>query len=201
MPQPIERHKTFTFGLISLGSNVSTQGYKPLDRLKSALSDLQDSGFTIRATSKYYHAPFFPPNQGADFVNAVAEVAADIPAEEAMRRFHEVENNHNRERPYRWSDRTLDIDLLTWTHEGEDLVRPDPQIQAEWRNLPLEEQKKRAPKELILPHPRLQDRAFVLIPLSDIAPEFRHPVTGETLRQMLDVLPESDKSAIFPLKT
>ncbi len=56
-----------------------------------------------------------------------------------------------------------------------------------------------APERLILPHPRLQDRAFVLIPLNDVAPDWVHPVTGQTVRQMLDALPGVDKMAVTPL--
>ncbi|MCA3440866.1 MAG: 2-amino-4-hydroxy-6-hydroxymethyldihydropteridine diphosphokinase, partial [Rhodobacter sp.] len=56
-----------------------------------------------------------------------------------------------------------------------------------------------APDRLVLPHPRLQDRAFVLVPLADIAPRWRHPVLGLTVSQMLKALPEADRRAVVPL--
>jgi 2-amino-4-hydroxy-6-hydroxymethyldihydropteridine diphosphokinase len=55
------------------------------------------------------------------------------------------------------------------------------------------------PQELILPHPRMQDRAFVLGPLMDVAPEWRHPVSGHTVRQMYNRLPAEDRAALKPL--
>ena len=60
-------------------------------------------------------------------------------------------------------------------------------------------QRVEAPDRLILPHPRLQDRAFVLIPLADICPGWRHPVTGASVSDMIAALPEADKEAIWPL--
>lgn len=89
-----------------------------------------------------------------------------------------------RERGTRWGQRTLDLDLLAMG----DLVLPDAQVYAHWRDLPLEDQARRAPEQLILPHPRLQDRAFVLVPLSDVAPDWRHPVLGRTVLEMRDAL-------------
>ena len=56
-----------------------------------------------------------------------------------------------------------------------------------------------APDRLILPHPRMQDRAFVLVPLCDIAPDWRHPVLGKTAVQMAAELPLADRAAVVPL--
>lgn len=196
MSQPTGCHKAETYGLISLGSNVLTQRYQPLDRLRKALSDLDDAGLVIRTTSQMYHTPFFPPNQGADFVNAVAIVSGPFCAHEVLERLHQVENDHNRVRERRWADRTLDLDLIFWGEE----VLPNETTYQRWRDLPLEKQMAETPQELILPHPRVQDRAFVLVPMTDVLPSWIHPVSGESVDEMLAALPESDKSAIKPLK-
>ncbi len=91
--------------------------------------------------------------------------------------------------------RTLDLDMVCCG----DQVSPSLKEYNHWRLLPSTEQMKSAPEQLILPHPRLQDRAFVLVPMADILPDWTHPVLGQTVRQMLDNLPDEDISAIQPL--
>jgi 2-amino-4-hydroxy-6-hydroxymethyldihydropteridine diphosphokinase len=91
--------------------------------------------------------------------------------------------------------RTLDLDLLALG----DSVLPDAATQEHWRNLPLADQKRLAPDGLILPHPRLQDRAFVLVPLADVAPDWRHPLTGQTVAAMTASLPAAERAAMRPM--
>jgi len=109
--------------------------------------------------------------------------------------FEAIEAEMGRERGERWSARTLDLDLLF----AGDAVLPDPGTQDAWRALPPEEQARQAPGRLILPHPRLQDRGFVLVPLAEICPGWTHPRTGQTVRQMLEALPDPEREAIHAL--
>ncbi len=67
------------------------------------------------------------------------------------------------------------------------------------RALPPDLQRMRAPDDLILPHPRLQDRAFVLVPLADVAPEWVHPLTGLSVTAMRDRLPTADLADVVPI--
>lgn len=197
MLQPSECHISDTIGVISLGSNVITPQFQPLERLRHVLVDLGDVGLTLKNASQFFHTPFFPANQGADFVNAVVVVRANLDAPEVLKRLHAIEAAHDRVRERRWADRTLDIDLLSWG----DAILPNVETYSAWRELPLERQKTDTPEQLILPHPRLQDRAFVLVPLNEVLPTWIHPVTGESVADMLDALPESEKSAVLPLGT
>lgn len=134
--------------------------------------------------SRFFRTPCFPAGAGPDYVNAAATFTFDGSAETLLRKLHAVEADFGRERQERWGQRSLDLDLIDFGSE----VHPDASTYAEWRDLEPEAQKIRAPSELILPHPRIQDRAFVLVPLLDLAPDWVHPVLGFSVRQMTDRL-------------
>ena len=76
---------------------------------------------------------------------------------------------------------------------------PDLKTYEYWRDLPLEVQKTAVPPELVLPHPRLKERAFVLVPLLDVAPDWCHPVSGESVREMHDALSEAARAEVVAL--
>ena len=91
--------------------------------------------------------------------------------EAVLARLHATEDAFARRRRARWGPRTLDLDLIAMG----DTVLPDAATQARWRALDAAAQRSLAPDRLILPHPRMQERAFVLVPLADVAPGWRHP--------------------------
>lgn len=105
---------------------------------------------------------------------------------------HRVEAEAGRERRTRWGPRSLDLDLL----DMDGLVLPDAATYGHWRDLPFERQQVEAPDRLILPHPRLQDRGFVLIPWAEIAPDWRHPVSGASVAEMCAALPPLARSGV-----
>jgi 2-amino-4-hydroxy-6-hydroxymethyldihydropteridine diphosphokinase len=78
-------------------------------------------------------------------------------------------------------------------------IVPNPETYKKWQLLPIAQQTEIAPDRLILPHPRMQDRAFVLGPLMDIWPDWFHPVIQRSARQMFANLDVSDQSALSPL--
>ncbi len=178
--------------LVALGSNQASTFGGPAEMLGRAVAELDGGGLELVATSRFFETPCFPPGSGPDFVNAAVRLETRLPPKDVLSRLHEIERAHGRERAQRWAQRTLDLDLIAYG----DSVLPDRATVQRWIDLPLAEQKSRAPDTLILPHPRLQDRAFVLIPLADVAPDWRHPVLGKTIREMADALPESDKKDI-----
>jgi 2-amino-4-hydroxy-6-hydroxymethyldihydropteridine diphosphokinase len=153
-------------------------------------------GLRPLAVSRFFRTPCFPAGAGPDYVNAAAVVDCGALAPEAvLAALHRIEALHGRERLARWSGRTLDLDLLAMGGQ----VRPDAATQAAWRDLAVREQALRAPDRLILPHPRMQDRAFVLVPLCDVAPDWRHPLVGLSVAEMAARLPPADRAGVTPI--
>ena len=181
--------------LFALGGNQPSQAGPPEATLAAALQSIA-SVATVRAVSKFYRTPCFPAGAGPDFVTACAVLDHDGPPVALLDVLHAIEANFGRERRARWSERTLDLDLLAVGNR----VLPDVAGQDHWRNLPPEDQARLAPDRLILPHPRMQDRAFVLVPLCDVAPDWRHPRLGLTVRQMRDRLPQTERAAVVPMQ-
>ncbi len=145
--------------------------------------------------SRLFATPCFPPGTGPDYVNAAAVIATSLDPPTLLGHLNAIEDRFGRQRVQRWGQRTLDLDLLAY----EDLVLPDAATHDHWRNLPPDAQVRQAPDTLILPHPRLQDRAFVLVPLAEIAPDWRHPRLMITVLEMLNRLEMAEIAAVTPL--
>lgn len=202
MPQDAECHRrrviasrTYPKVIVALGGNVASRVGVPQLTMMAALSRLGDSPLRLEEVSKFYATPCFPAGSGPDYVNAAAVLSGMDDPHEILNILHRIEAEFGRERDRRWGRRTLDLDLIAL----DGMILPDQDTYAAWRDLPLDRQMAEAPDRLILPHPRLQDRAFVLIPLAEIAPDWRHPVSGKTIAQMADALPEDEKLMVRPL--
>ena len=170
--------------LIALGANLPIGERSPTDTLQSALTALSARNVLVDRVSRFYRTPCFPPGAGPDYVNAAARVRADITPEEMLKILHGVEADFGRERVVRWGTRTLDLDLIA----AENTVRPDLQTFTRWHDLSPQDQQTKTPDTLIVPHPRLQDRAFVLVPMRDIAADWVHPVLNRSVAEMCDAL-------------
>jgi 2-amino-4-hydroxy-6-hydroxymethyldihydropteridine diphosphokinase len=183
--------------LIALGANLPFEGATPDETLRKAALALAEEGLTVHAFSRLFATPCFPVGAGPDYVNAAAviDLGQTIDLASVLARLHAVEARFGRQRAQRWGMRTLDIDLLAMG----DSVLPDVATQDRWRDLPASAQIGTTPDQLILPHPRLQDRAFVLVPLAEVAPHWVHPRLGLSVRQMLAALPAEDRDAVKPL--
>ncbi|MBZ6379805.1 MULTISPECIES: 2-amino-4-hydroxy-6-hydroxymethyldihydropteridine diphosphokinase [Pacificimonas] len=164
--------------LIALGSNRRHGRHGTPGRvLRAALAALQQSGghdIGVTAASSVWITPALGPG-GRTYANMAAALETALPPEELLARLHEVEAAFGRRRYRRWGARVLDLDLLAY---GE-AVRPS---RHRWPG--TRTRVRAASRALVLPHPEMHRRAFVLGPLLGIAPDWRHPVLGLTVRQM-----------------
>ena len=160
--------------LIALGSNQSGPWGTPGETVRKAFDRLNGGGLRLRRASRpVFSAPFGVTGQPA-FVNAVAEVETALAPEALLERLHLIERMAGRRRTLRWGPRTLDLDLLDY----HGLVR-------------------RPPARPVLPHPGIAERIFVLAPLAEIAPRWRHPLTSLTAAGMLRRLDPSGQGGLL----
>ena len=184
--------------LIAFGANLSWGRSAPEQTILAAAKSLTRDGWAEVRLSPLYRTPCYPPGTGPDYVNACASLILRHPAtpQDVLAVLHEVEAGFGRERNRRWGMRTLDVDLLAMGN----LVLPDVAGHDRWRNLPAAQQATATPDQLILPHPRMQDRAFVLVPLTEVAPDWQHPRLGVTVAALLARLPVADITAVTLLE-
>ncbi len=138
-----------------------------------------------------------PAGSGPEFANAVALIATSLGASQVLEALHEIEARHGRDRSTgRWSARVLDLDLIAMDNQ----IVPDAAHLRTWMELSPERQRIQTPDRLILPHPRMQDRPFVLAPLAEIAPDWHHPLTGATVATMLAALGPAALEGLTPVE-
>ena len=191
-------HETVTRGStvhVALGANLASAAGGPAATLRAALAALSLSFPGPLRASRLYRTPAHPPGAGPDFANAVVRLQSDLAPAAILTRLHAIERDFARIRTRRWAPRTLDLDLL----DVGSRILPDAATERAWRNGAEARGGRLAPESLILPHPRLGERGFVLIPLADIAPDWVHPGLGTGVRAMISALAEADRTAPQPL--
>ena len=152
---------------IGLGSNIGDRA----GNIEHAIELLTaDGAVSVAARSAFYRtAPWGVTDQDW-FVNACLAVKTDVSPRELLRRCQAVENDMKRVRIQRWGPRIIDVDVLTF------------------RDLKIDE------RDFVVPHPRIAERAFVLIPLKDVAPDLQ--IDGASIDEMLSKLDASDVQPI-----
>jgi len=151
--------------LIGIGSNLSGPWGPPSATVERAFAALDEAPLRLLGASRaIVTAPFGRTDQ-PDFVNAVAEIETSLEPPALLAHLHAIERRAGRRRTLRWGPRTLDLDLLDYHGlvVPEEPGRDDP----------------------VLPHPGIPERSFVLAPIAEIAPHWRHPVLDETAATLL----------------
>jgi 2-amino-4-hydroxy-6-hydroxymethyldihydropteridine diphosphokinase len=147
--------------LIALGSNISGPWGSPEQSVQHAMQALNRDGLKLLGASRLLlTAPFGRPNQ-PPFVNAVARIETHLPPIALLQRLQAIERMAGRRRAIRWGPRTLDLDVIDY----HGLIRSSG--------------------KLILPHPGIPERIFVLKPIAELAGEWRHPANHLSAQEML----------------
>lgn len=159
--------------LIGLGANLPSPAGPPLATLRAALAALTRNGAEAASVSRFYQTLAWPDPADPPFVNAVAAVRTELSPAGLLLLLQGIERSFGRANGPRNAPRPLDLDILDY----------DGRIEA-------------GPP--ILPHPRMERRAFVLVPLAEVAPKWRHPVSGRFVEDLIAALPAGE-AALKPL--
>jgi len=154
--------------LIALGSNLPSEHGTPLETLETAIARIDaHEDITVKSRSKIYKSAPVPLSDQPWYHNAVILVETGLKPFTLLASLQEIEMQFGRERDLsnRNAARTLDLDVIAY----DDLVINEAGLE--------------------IPHPRLADRAFVLMPLNGVAPEWKHPVSGASVAEMIEALP------------
>ena len=155
-------HRGWHRAFVALGANLGTRA----QTLFAALASLETEETHVVNVSGFLETKPVGPVEQPDYLNAAAELRTLLTPGELLATLHAIEQEHGRTREVHWGPRTLDLDLLMY----DQLVTDDP--------------------SLVIPHPRMMERRFVLQPLCEIAPWLVHPLTRQRMADVLRALPE-----------
>jgi len=158
--------------LVGLGANSPGPWGSPAKTLKRALRELERRGITVEAVSNLYETAAMGAARQPPYVNQVALLATSLPAPALLRLLKQIEAQAGRRGGRPWGPRTLDLDIidykgmiLNWSQSRKTMPRARV-------------------RPLVLPHPQLELRPFVLRPLLDVAPNWRHPVLKLSAKEL-----------------
>jgi len=161
---------------IGLGANLAREGSTPAQTLEAAANELHKLAGAVIARSSFWTSPAWPDPSDPAYTNSVIELDTDLSPERLLNIMQGIENVFGRVREKRWASRTVDLDII------------------DFRGL------ERSDERLDLPHPRAHERAFVLLPLAEIAPDWIDPVRGRHINDLVAALDAGDVAATSRLE-
>ena len=166
--------------LLGLGSNLSSSFGDRFENLNLATSYLEAYKIKIIKRSSFYETPSYPDIKNPKFINIVVEISTSLPPEDLASVLIFIEEKLERKRGKKNDPRTCDIDIIDFDNQI---------IDFKYKNLDFE-----------IPHKKLIYRNFVLFPLQEILPNWKHPKTKNPVNILIDNLPKDDKNSILKIK-
>ena len=166
--------------VLGIGSNLHSSFGDRFENINKAISYLESNNIKILVKSSYYETPSYPNQKDPKFINMVIGISTNLKPSELAAKIIFVEEKLERKRIFKNEPRTCDIDIIDYNSQI---------IDFKYKNL-----------EFIVPHVNLVYRNFVLIPLKEILPKWKHPKTKEPIDKIIDKLSDIDKKSILKIK-
>ena len=166
--------------LLGLGSNLSSSFGDRFQNIDLAVSALEGYGIQLKKKSSYYESLSYPNKKSPKFINIVIEIETYLPPEDLASVLIFIEESLERKRKKKNDPRTCDIDIIDYKGQIIDFMYKDLDYTA--------------------PHTKLIYRNFILYPLQEILPDWKHPKTKELISVLIEKLPKEDKNSILKIK-
>jgi 2-amino-4-hydroxy-6-hydroxymethyldihydropteridine diphosphokinase len=166
--------------ILSLGSNLSSKFGNRFNNLEKTMTLLVEEGLTIHKKSSFYETPSYPDPNNPKFINMVISIRSDLSAKSLMLLLISIEEKMERKRFKKNSPRTCDIDIIDFNNKV---------LNFSFNTL-----------NLTIPHQSLTFRNFVLFPLKEISPNWKHPKTNESIDALIKNLPDDDRNSILKIQ-
>ena len=166
--------------LLGLGSNLSSSFGDRFQNIDLAVSALEGYGIQLKKKSSYYESLSYPNKKNPKFINIVIEIETHLPSEDLASVLIFIEEYLERKRKKKNDPRTCDIDIIDYNSKTMDFKYKD--------------------LDFTVPHTKLIYRNFILYPLQEILPNWKHPKTKELISVLIENLPKEDKNSILKIK-
>ena len=166
--------------LIGLGSNLSSNDGDRFENIDLAISYLEAYNIKVSRKSSFYETPSYPDKINPKFINVIIETSTNLPPTDFASVLIFIEQKLGRKRKHKNDPRTCDIDIIDFNNQT---------MNFKYNGM-----------NFTVPHKKLSNRNFVLFPLNEILPEWKHPETKEKISTLIAKLPDEDRKSILKVK-